>query len=60
MVAYEFYLRDKTGEERFIGVLQERRKNTDRITQESIDNLARKVVGGNSDVNNFYFVQIEM
>ncbi len=60
MVAYEFYLCDETGRKHLIGVLQERRKNTERITQESIENLARKVVGDNSNANNFYFVQLEM
>ena len=60
MVAYEFYLRDETGDKHFVAILQERRNDRKRITQESIDNLARKVIGDDSDVSNFYFVRVEM
>ena len=38
MVAYEFYLSDETGKKHLIGILQERRKNSERITRESIIN----------------------
>ncbi len=41
MRAYEFYLREK-GKEHLIGILPERRKNKDRITQEAILNWGRK------------------
>jgi len=36
MVAYEFYWLDPKGGYKIIGVLPERRKNSTRITQESI------------------------
>ena len=60
MVAYEFYWRDETGKEHFIGILPERRKKPERITKESVLNWGWKVIGDSSDVNNVYFVQVEM
>jgi hypothetical protein len=60
MVAYEFYWRDEIGKEHFIGILPERRKNPERITQESILNWGWGVIGGLSDVKDIYFVQVEM
>ncbi|MGD0918481.1 MAG: hypothetical protein ABSB22_18685 [Thermodesulfobacteriota bacterium] len=60
MVAYEFYWRDETRNQHFIGILPERRKNPERITEESILNWGWKVIGDNPVVNNIYFVQVEM
>jgi len=60
MVAYEFYLRDETGEEHLVGILPERRKNPERITKKSILNWVWEVIGDNSDLNNLYFTQVEM
>jgi hypothetical protein len=60
MIAYEFYWRDEEGKEHFIGILPERRKTPERITQRSIMNWGWQVIGDNSDVNNIYFIQIEM
>ena len=60
MVAYEFYMRDETGKVHFIGILPERRKNPERITKESALNWGWKVIGNQSDVNDIYFVQVEM
>jgi hypothetical protein len=60
MIAYEFYWRDETGKEHFIGILPERRKNPERITEKSILNWGWKVIGDHSAVNNIYFVQVEM
>jgi hypothetical protein len=60
MVAYEFYWRDEAGKEHFIGILPERRKNPERITQGSVLNWGWKVIGHDSDVMDIYFVQVEM
>jgi hypothetical protein len=38
MIAYEFYMRDETGREHFLGILPERRANPKKITKESILN----------------------
>jgi len=59
-VGFEFYCRDETEKEHVIGILPERRKNPERITEESILNWGRKVIGSHSDVKNIYFVQVEM
>ena len=59
MVAYEFYWRDETERVHFIGILPERRKKMERITQESILNWGMKVIGDSSGVDSVYFVQVE-
>ena len=59
MTAYEFYWRDDRGEEHFIGILPERRKDTERITKESVLNWGWKVIGDNSSVKNIYFILVE-
>jgi hypothetical protein len=58
MIAYEFYWRDPTTSYQPIGIQPERRKDPARITQESISNLARKLIGDNLDANNILFVKI--
>ena len=58
MDAYEFYRGDTIKGYQPIGVLPERRKNPARITQESIINLARELIGDNADANNIFFVKI--
>ncbi len=60
MVAYEFYWRDKTGTEHLLGVLPERRRKQERITQESIINWGRRIVIDNSNVKDIFFTQIEI
>ena len=60
MVAYEFYWRDETGKEHFIGILPERRRKPERITKESVLNWGWMIIGYDSDVNDIYFVQVEM
>ncbi len=56
MVAYELRWRDKTGEEHLLGILPERRKDPKRITEESVLNWGRKILGDNPDVQTIYFV----
>jgi len=60
MTAYEFYLCDETGKFHLIGVLPERRSNLTRITQESVMNWGKSVVGNTLDGNSLYFVQVEL
>jgi hypothetical protein len=59
MVAYEFYWRDNTEGVHFIGILPERRKRPERITQKSILNWVWKIIGNDSDVKDIYFVKVE-
>ena len=59
MIAYEVYWREKGGDKHLIGILPERRKNSERITEESILNWGRKVAGDSVAVKNINFVKIE-
>jgi len=43
MIAFSFYRLEEIDEVHFIGLLPERRKNPERITQESISNFARTI-----------------
>ncbi len=60
MTAYEFYWLDEEEKEHFIGILPERRKDPERITEESILNWGWKVIGTDSDVKEIYFVKVDM
>jgi hypothetical protein len=60
MTAYEFYWNDQKGEAHFIGTLPERRKNPERISQDSIMNWVKMVIGDNGGVNNIFFVEVEI
>ena len=55
MVAYEFYWRDETGKEHFIGILPERRKKPERITEESVINWGRTLLGNNGKGKDIFF-----
>ena len=55
MIVYQFYMRDEIGRDLFIGILRERRKDPQRITEESILNWGRKVIGHNGEAGDFYF-----
>jgi len=58
MVAYEFYCRDPIKGHQLIGTLPERRKSPLRITQESVMNWVRKILGENLDFNDIFFITI--
>jgi len=60
MVAYELYHKDKDGQYQFISLLPERRKNLARITQGSITEWGKTLVGNLSDADDLYFIQIEV
>ncbi len=60
MVAYEFYRHDKVKENELIGVLPERRINPERIDQESIMNWVKMVFGDTEDIDNIFFIQVNV
>jgi hypothetical protein len=60
MIAYEFYCRDEAGEEHLIGILPERRATPERMTKNSVLNWGWRIIGNNSEVNNIYFVKVEI
>ena len=57
MVVYKFYLRDAIKGDIFLGALPERRKNLQRITEESIINWGRKYFGMNGNGGNIFFIK---
>jgi hypothetical protein len=58
MVAYEFYLCDPTKGYELIGVLPERRKLPERVTQKSVMDWVEKVFGDNLSTKDIYFIQV--
>jgi len=58
MIVYALYWIDETDKAHFIGLLPERRKNPERITQESIINYERTILGNGADVNKLFFIQV--
>jgi hypothetical protein len=60
MVAYEFYWLDPTGGYQIMGVLPERRKNTARITQESILRWGENIFDKITDTKYIFFIQVTM
>jgi hypothetical protein len=58
MVAYEFYWLNPTGGYQIIGVLPEKRKNSARITQQSIMNWGEKIFGKGLDTKEIFFIQV--
>jgi hypothetical protein len=60
MATYEFYLDDDTKEFHLLGILYERRKDPVRISYRSIMNWGKLIVGHYVDINNIYFIEIEV
>ena len=58
MVAYQFYQLDSTGEYQVIGVLPERRKDPERITQESIMNWGISSFANDPTSKDIFFIQV--
>jgi hypothetical protein len=60
VVGYELYWRDPIKGYQLIGVLPERRRNPKRITKESILNWGEKYFGKNLNLNDIFFVEVEI
>jgi hypothetical protein len=60
MVAYEFYWRDGIGDAHLVGILPERRKDPNRITEESIMNWVNKIAGDDMKVNDIFFSRVNV
>ena len=58
MVAYQFYCMGEDGKDDLIAILPERRRNSERITDQSILNWAREVIGDGCHGRSIYFVQV--
>jgi hypothetical protein len=60
VVGYELYWHDPIKGYQLIGVLPERRRNPNRITKESIMNWGEKYFGKNLNLNDIFFVEVEI
>ncbi len=60
MVAYEFYSPDETGKEHLVAILPERRKDLKRISNKSILNWVKKILGNEGDIKNIYFTKVDV
>ncbi len=60
MVAYEYYRRDLMRGYELIGVLPERRKDTNRVTSKSIIGFGKKFWGDHADIDNILFIRIRI
>ena len=60
MIAYTFYWLEEIDKVHFIGLLPERRKNPERITQESISHFVRTILGNEADVDDLFFIEITL
>jgi hypothetical protein len=58
MVAYEFYLHDPVKGYELVGILPERRKNPERITQESIMRWGENIFSKDLNTKDIYFIQV--
>lgn len=58
MVAYEYYCRDEADRVHSIGIIPERRGSLERITDKSILNLGKIILGENAGLSNLFFVQM--
>jgi hypothetical protein len=58
MVAYEFYSLAPTGGYEIIGVLPERRRTSERVTKESINEWGKNIFGKYTDNENMFFIQV--
>ena len=60
MLGYQFYCSDEKGRDQLIGILPERRVNPERITDRSIVNWAREIIGNGCHGRKIRFVQVKM
>ena len=60
MTAYAFYWLEEIDKVHFIGLLPERRKNPERIAQQSISNYGRTILGNEADIDDLFFLEMEL
>jgi hypothetical protein len=60
MLGYQFYCLDEKGKDHLIGILPERRFNSARITDRSIMNWAREIIGNGCHGRRIHFVRVNM
>jgi hypothetical protein len=58
VLTYQFYCLGEDGKDHLIAILPERRRNRERITDRSILNWAREVIGNGCHGQSIYFVEV--
>ncbi len=58
MLAYEYYWRDDENRVHFIGIIPERRRGSERISEESILNLGKTILGEEVGISNLLIAQL--
>ena len=60
MLSYEFFCVDEIGKAHLIGIIPERRKQTKRITKESVMQRLGMLLGETVNLNYFFVTQVHM
>jgi hypothetical protein len=60
VIGYEFYWLNPTGGYQIIGILPERRKNSARVTQESIIRWGENIFSKDLDNKDIFFIQVTL
>ena len=60
MLSYEFFCVDEIGKAHLIGIIPERRKQTERITKESVMQRLGMLLGESVNLNYFFVTQVNM
>jgi len=60
VIGYELYWHDPIKGYQLMGVLPERRKNPNRITEESVLNWGKEYFSKNSNLNEMFFLEVEI
>ena len=60
MLGYQFYCLDEKGKDHLIGILPERRVDPGRITDRSVMNWAREIIGDGCHGRKIHFVRVNM
>jgi len=58
MLAYEVYYDDEINSDSLIGILPERRKHLERITEDSIMERVKGIIGERLDIHRISFVRV--
>ncbi len=60
MVAYEYCFRNGSGEKYLLGIPPERRRDPERITEQSVMQWVKQLIDDPLDLKNVYFVKVEV
>jgi hypothetical protein len=60
MRAYKFYFRHPSEGNKLIAMLPERRRDLQRVTEESVIKWVKQTIGSRADSRNIYYVEIEI